>query len=1462
MLEELGLSNYARIPVAEEKPTYPMSSTQKRMYLLWKFTPQETNYNMPAMFKFDHHLEADKLEQAINKLIEHHEILRTTFAEKESQLVQVISASLKTKINIRELTESEVKKWYDQAIQPFHLEQGSLFRIAIARTPKRDYLFLDMHHIIGDGMSTTIFVNEINTLVAEQDLPPTDRQYKDYSEWLLTQDHTPSENYWLANLEDYPILELPTDYPRPEIQQFHGATKKLILDQQTTSRIKTLIKETQTTEYMFFMALISILLGKIANQQDLIIGSPVSGRIHKDTESMLGMFVNTLAMRLKPEGNKPFTNYLAEIKKATLEAGEHQIYPLEDLVEKIVETRDPSRSPLFDILLVYQNNETLAPLMGSTSYLETKAPAKFDLTFTLSDDGDQTYLDLTYATSLFSEATIKTYLKRLTQLMNEILTQPDQPIKDLNALLPEEIKEIIDDMGNNYLSYPKSKTIVDIFEEQVTANETELALIYNETTLTYTALNQKANQLAHYLITNHNIQPEDTVGLLLDRNEHMIIAILAVLKAGAAYVPVSPQFPQDRITYIEETAEFKLALVEETYQHHLSNPIIIKNLNLETYPTTTPKTNLTPTNLAYMIFTSGTTGKPKGVMIEHHHVLNFVPAMRKGCLLNGLEKETILFSANYVFDASIDQIFSALLSGDRLLIAPEDLWMDTKKFTTYLNDNSATYIQMTTSLLLQLDLTAIPSLKYVISAGESITLPLLEKNLNQPFHLINGYGPTETTIVTHTHPYQPDDPLGVIGKIVQNMTFYILDAHKRPVPKGTIGELYIGGIQVSRGYIKNPELTAQKFIPNPFQTEKQKQENWNDRIYQTGDLVRQLDDGIIEYHGRSDFQIKIRGYRIELGEIEQTLLQNPTIKSAHVIPLGDKANPYLGAYYQSDMEISTEFLEEELAKKLPDYMIPTGYCHMKEFPLTVNGKLDRRALPIIDTNSATTYIAPTTELEKIITTSYQEVLDLKQVGTSDDFFKLGGHSLRALRLINILQEKTGKDIQIQHIFQAPKVSQLVNLLQKLSNITYDRIPVAEEKPHYGMSPSQKRMYRFWRDIENRNGIGNNMPILLTMKDQLDEKVVQKSFEKIVERHEIYRTTFTETDDQLIQTIHPTMPVNAKTELTSEKDLPNWFNQNVYPFDLESGPLYRVKIARTEAHDYLFIDTHHIISDGRSHTNLAIELIHLFNDLDLPPIDRQFKDYSEWFNTLDLNPSETYWLEKMKNYPTLTLPLDHPRPPIQDFTVGVNEITLSEETTTKIRTFIKQTETTEYIFFLALIGILLGKLSSQEDLIIGSPMSGRIHKDLENMLGMIVNSLPMRLTPTAKKPFLTYLQEIKTQTLTTYDHQTYPLDDLKAKLITTPDPSRHALYDILYVYQNNEQVDFEALGVLNFQEHPIPEKLDLNYTLTDNQKQITILLTYATALFKPETIETYQASLKKLIDQILNNNLLTLQDLEI
>ena len=837
-------TTYMRIPLATLKEQYHMTSAQKHMYLLWKNEPSLTHYNMPALFKFDHYVDTAKLTNAINNLTKRHEILRTIFTEKEGQLVQIIQDASELEIDIHEMFQTEIDTWYKKIVQPFDLEKGPLFRLEIARTTRCDYLFIDMHHIIGDGMSNALFLDELNSLFEGVELPPLERQYKDFSEWAQTLDVSQSENYWLDKLANYPLIELATDFPRPIEQQFDGNTFKLPLDIATTNKIREVVRETNTTEYIFFIAAIGVLLAKLTNEEDFVIGTPISGRIHRDTEKMLGMFVNPLIMRLKPENDKTFADYLLEVKEQTLAADEHQIYPLEDLIDKPVTIRTPSRNPFFDILMVYQNTTT-APLMDA-SYIENSPPAKFDLTFTFHDDGTHINLDLTYATSLFGESTIKIYAQRLVLLLVKVLSDPSQPIKNLNLMLDEERLKILNKF-NHTTNINDDLSLARQFEKQARLHPNRITVADPFTQLTYKELDEQANEVALKLIAS-GLDKEAFVAVVANRNVQTILGFLSVLKAGGAYVPIDADYPETRIRFMLEDCGAKFILgnhddlpLDESTKKKFT---FIRLLNISGSTINFPVDN-TGKNLAYLLYTSGTTGNPKGVMIEQQSITRLV----KNTAYVDFSNPRILQTGSLSFDASTFEIWGALLNGGFVFISEMNTLVDTAKLKALIFEQKINTMWLTASLfnhLITTDVTTFDDLTELLTDGEALSFSHVNKllNHNPNITLINSYGPTETTtfattLAMNTPVTNPKIP---IGRPIANTTAYIL-RDKQLVGICIPGELYIGGLGVARGYLNNEALTREKFINNPFGAGK---------LYKTGDLARWLPDGTLEYLGRLD----------------------------------------------------------------------------------------------------------------------------------------------------------------------------------------------------------------------------------------------------------------------------------------------------------------------------------------------------------------------------------------------------------------------------------------------------------------------------------------------------------------------------------------------------------------------------------------------------------------------------------
>jgi amino acid adenylation domain-containing protein len=869
---------YIPIPKAEEKEYYPMSSTQKRIYLINQMDVNSTAYNMPQKLKLIGEVSPDAIRKALQEMINRHEILRTDFIMVNGEPVQKIKEAAEADFAYEEDTktpESELMKIF---VKPFDLGSSPLVRMKLVKRQDHSLLMIDMHHIVGDGMSMGTFIREFTALYNGEKPERLAHQYKDYSEWMQKRDLSSQREYWINEFrEDIPVLDMPIDFPRPQQQSFKGAAAACITERELGDKIKTLARKSGATEYMIFLSAAMMMLGKYSRQEDIIIGSPISGRTHKDTESMLGMFVNTLAMRGRPEGRKNYNEFLKEVKESCLKAYENQEYPFEELVEAVQITRDMSRNPLFDVMLVLQNNEeeqfklkgTKAEYAGTESTI-----AKFDLTFNITEAEGSFEITLEYCTDLFKEESAKGMLEHYVRVLEQIAEAPNVMLSEIEVITEEEKSFILNEFNDTYAEYPREKTAAELFEEQAEKTPDNTAVVYEDEEVTYAELNKRANVLAHKLRAL-GVKPDDFIVIMAERSIEMIAGIYGIIKAGGAYVPIDPTYPKDRIEYMLNDCKPKAVL---TYKAEIETEVPVIDLTdsrvWEGTSENPAKVN-GPSDLLYVIYTSGTTGKPKGVMVENKGVVSLKSYLTKLYEVN--ERDSILQFANYVFDASVWEMTMALLSGAVLQLVPNTIISDINGFDNFVNEKEITITLLPPQYYIQTE----PDGLKILTTGGSASNPETVRKSKGKYRYINAYGPTENTVIAAHWEYngENDIPNNIpIGKPISNTQIYILQG-SRLCGIGVPGELCIAGDGLARGYLNRPELTAEKFIDNPFGKGK---------LYRSGDLARWLTDGNIEYLGRIDEQVKIRGYRIELGEIESVLRKIEYVTDAAVIAREDK----------------------------------------------------------------------------------------------------------------------------------------------------------------------------------------------------------------------------------------------------------------------------------------------------------------------------------------------------------------------------------------------------------------------------------------------------------------------------------------------------------------------------------------------------------------------------------------------
>ncbi|WP_439016021.1 amino acid adenylation domain-containing protein [Bacillus velezensis] len=1281
-------------------------------------------------------------------------------------------------------------------------------------------------------------------------------QYKDFSVWQNFYDISKQEEYWRREFAgEIARVDLKTDFLRPQIQSFRGANVVAKVKEPLSSGVKNLALKHGATEFMVTLSVFILLLAKYSRQKDIIVGTTVSGRVHADTKGMLGMFVNTLVIKGEVSPDETFEHLILAVKEKCLQAYDNQEYQFEDLVEAVEKKRDLSRNPIFDFMFGLKEKKKpteMQGLLGGKSAFIKRNVSKFDLSVLVECVSEGYEIDFEYCIDLFKQETIEYMARHYVTLLEEAVTHPEKKLKDLHMLDIREQEKILVDFNATNVEYSREQTVVSLFENQVEKTAEHIALKFDDKQMTYAELNERANQLARTL-RDLGVVPNDLVALVTERSMEMIVGILAIIKAGGAYVPINPEYPDNRIHYMLEDSSPKIVL---TYKNKLPGKVGIPVLDLEDENNYANETdNLLHVNrsndLVYCIYTSGTTGNPKGVLIEHRNVVNMWVTYKETFALN--DKDTVLQFANVSFDQAVGDIFPALCNGAALCIVPKHLTYDMEQLQKYIDRNNVTTASLTPKLIDGLCVDALPTLRLLESGGEAGRLETL-KEWAKKVEVLNTYGPTESTVNATSFRVNTDSTSITIGRPIANTKVYLLNEMEL-CGIGIPGELCIAGDGLARGYLNQPELTDKKFIQNPFGEGK---------LYRTGDLARWQPDGNIEYLGRIDEQVKVRGYRIELGEIESVLRKQSNITDAVVVVKEVGNDEILCAYLiaEKDQELIIPEIKEAIREEVTEYMIPAFMIQIDEFPLTINGKLDKARLPEPDMLESSKYVPPSNKTEQAIVDVFEEILGISPVGIEDSFFELGGHSLKATAAINAIEKKTGIRLPVKEIFSSPTPAMLAKKIEAAGEGEYSPIPKAEQREAYPASSTQKRL--FILDQMEGNSTAYNMASALEVTGNLDLEKIQQAIDRLIKRHESLRTSFVMTEGETFQVIADEVFYQVEYEETdsySEADMESF----VRPFDIGKAPLMRFKVVkeRNRNNYILLFDVHHIISDHQTLNLLIEDFSRLYNGEELQPLELQYKDYSEWMRGRNLESQRNYWKEVFKEEaPVLDLVTDYPRPKIQSYKGAQVSVQLSQEQKAGIQNINKQQGTTDYMTLLAVFMIELHKYSRQQDIVVGTPISGRVHPDTETIAGMFVNTLAMRGYPRAEKTFLEFLSEIKELALNAYENQEYPFEELVEEVEVRRDLSRNPLFDVMFTMQNNEEIHL-AMGEAQVNMLGIPfidAKFDLDLQATAYEEGYALDLVYCSDLFTETSAQVILEHFKVLLDRVIANPEMKLSEL--
>ncbi len=1483
LAELLNIQSSAQVrklePISHVDRTHPipLSSGQERLWFFDQLDPDSTLYYVPYAVRVQRPFHKEILVESLRFITLRHESLRTTFANTPNGPIQIIHPEPPDPAiavyDARGLLEAERQSFLEdraqyEAVQPFRLEKGPLLRSAVVLWDAEEFsLIITQHHIICDGWSVEILLREWLTAYEaictgkQPDIQPQDMHYADYAvwqkEWQNGEECAQQVAFWREQLQDIPaILDLPVDYPRPSIQTYRGAQYSNILDSAMIEQLQQLSLRANVTLFSALLAAFEILLQRYTRQDTFIVGTVVSGRTRPELEHMLGFFVNTLPLPVHLENDPTFAEFLAQTQQLVLAAQEHQDAPFDMLIEALRPERDASHSPLVQALFTFQENPLLAPWANAEFISWQMYAAKFELSVDIAQFADGLHITFEYNTDLFAAETIERMFGHFSQLLVEITSHPASKLSDISLLnAAEEWRQLVEWAGP--VTPIPYATLHTLFEEQVARTPDKFALFAAEGKMTYSELNISANRLAHYL-RSLGAGPEVIIGVCLNRTPELLIAILGVLKSGAAYLPLDPNYPADRLEYSLSDAQTPLLITDNAVRSKIpatTAKILVFSeikLLLNNFPDDNPLGTLQPHHLAYIIYTSGSTGRPKGVAIEHHSAVAMIAWAHTVYSPDAL---AYVFAATSVcFDLSIFEIFVPLSIGGAIVLGENALslpGLESRDKVTLINTVPSAMSEL-------LIMNGIPdSVKVINVAGEPLSGALVEQLYQQTSveQVYNLYGPSEdTTYSTWALIPRGAAQSPAIGRPIANTVAYVLDSRLRLVPQGVIGELYLGGAGLAREYLYRPELTAERFLRNPFSSKP------GARMYKTGDLVRYRPNGELEFIGRADSQIKLRGFRIELGEIEALMQEHPNVGQAIVqLWKDDFGEQRIVAYAVSrSKQITSVELREFLQSHLPGYMVPAVCIILNAFPLSPNGKIDRKALPKpdADTMQPLVYIAPQTSTERRVAESFAHVLHISQVGITDNFFALGGHSLLAVRLISQLREAFGVQLPLRAIFTAPTAAELAALLEHniAAPIAAPVLSQVDRSIPLPLSSGQERLW-FFDQLDPESPL-YHVPIAVRVQRPFHKEMLVESLRFITLRHESLRTTFANTPNGPVQIIHPEPPdpaiavYNARGLLEAERqtfleDRAQY--EAVQPFQLEKGPLLRAAVVLWDAEEFsLIITQHHIICDGWSVEILLQEWLAAYEAIctgkqpDIQPQNMHYGDYAvwqkEWLNGEECAQQVVFWREQLQEIPAiLDLPVDYPRPSIQTYRGAQYYCTIDAKLAMQITGLSKRQGTTLYTVFLAAFEILLQRYTRQDAFIVGTVVSGRTRPELEHMLGFFVNTLPLPVHLENDPTFAEFLAQTQQLVLAAQEHQDAPFDMLIEALRPERDASHSPLVQALFIFQEATQhLDGMRSERINWQTGAAKFDLSVDVTQTENGAYATF--EYSTDLFEATSIQ--------------------------
>ena len=1445
----------------ENENEYPLSYGQEGLWFLHNLAPESTAYNLARAVKIRARLDVAALRRAFSVLLARHPVLRTTFATSRGRPIQRVAARVEPDFrqeDARHWSEAQFdERLTEESERPFDLARGPLLRINLfTRSSDEHILLIAAHHIIIDFWSLALLIQELGLIYeAEQsgaraELPALASSYAGtYSgfvrwqrELLSTEEGERHWEYWHSQLSrELPVLNLPATRPRPPVQTFRGASEPLRLSTATVRGLKRLSREHGATLYMTLLAAFQALLHRYTGQEDFSVGSVTAGRARAEFAPLIGYFVNPLVLRATVFGDARFDSLLAQVRQSVLDAFAHQDYPFSILVERLQAARDPSRSPLFQVMFsmhkahlpgdealsLFALGEAGARMNLGSLEMESmplkRRVAQFDLTLMMAEAGEELYASFEYNTDLFEAATIRQMAQSFRTLLDAILANPCERISRLSLLAGNAAALCAFAPLREKYSL-QAETIHQLFERQVAATPESTAITFDEQHLSYRELNKRANKLARHL-RRLGVGPESPVGIYMERSAEMIVGLLAIFKAGGAYVPLDVSYPQERITFVLDDARIAVLVTQanllQQVPSHKANVVCVDSNEIEEESDDNLDSLISPDNAAYVIYTSGSTGQPKGVVVSHHNVLRLFAATKSWFDFSASDVWTLFHSCT--FDFSVWELWGALLHGGRVVVVPYFVSRTPEAFRELLRKEGVTVLSQTPSAFRQLMLVEEKASeegdlapRLVIFGGEALELqtlrPWLERYGDEQPQLINMYGITETTVHVTYRRIRTADVVSaqrsLIGTAIPDLRVYVLDQGQQPVPAGVVGELCVAGDGLSRGYLHQPRLTAERFLPDPFGGTP------GARLYRSGDLGRYSTSGEIEYLGRIDQQLKVRGFRVEPGEIEATLSEHPAVREsvvvAHEETTGDKR---LVAYVvaREGESFSAEDLRGHLQQRLPEYMLPAVIVELRQLPLTLNGKIDRGVLPPLDgvaVRPKKIFEAPRTNTEQVLAAIWSEVLGIRSVGVNDNFFELGGDSILSIQIVARAKE-AGIYLTPKQLFQHQTIAALAPLTStqpeakqskseefgpiKLDHQQMEKLAKfgSEIEDTYPLTPTQQGIL-FHSLSEPDSGVYTTQ-FVCELRGDLDEAAFEAAWQTVVRRHQSLRAGFAwDVCAEPVQVVRREVEVKLSredwTQFSCERQdefLEEYLRHDrERGFDLKRAPLLRLALFRRSHDERVFVFTHHhLLIDGWSLSIILQEVFATYDGEPTPRLEasRSFRDYVAWLGQQDRAGAESFWRETLKGFTQPTqLGIQNTSDTAQNY--SEETLYLSETSTAALQAFARQNQLTLSTLLYGAWAILLSRYSGERDIVFGVTSSGR-PPDLrgsETMVGLFINTLPLRITVPARQLLIPWLKQLQDQLV---QLRQYEYSSLAQVQEWSDIPRGRALFDSIFVFEN-------------------------------------------------------------------------------